>query len=315
VGIVNSLKARLEAFQRTKPGLFIKKVMDDQVPNMAALLAWGTLSALLPLLLGILGLAGFALTDPEMLDRVYAQLTSLIPAQSAELQEALEGVRRAAGGAAGIGILLLLFNGSAFFANMASVFDQAYHVESRNFFMQRVVAILMLIVVTLLIVVSTVALSLGSLVESLPFQLPFGPAVARVISWSVSIVSAILLFMLLYKVLPNADQGWRHVIPGTLLSVVLFYVIVQLFPVYMALFPPNQAYAAFGIVLVFTFFLYLLGLVFVLGAELNAFLQEPARAAALAEATKKAHQGQANIDERTGKVEAEATGDAPQVAR
>jgi hypothetical protein len=34
--------------------------------------------------------------------------------------------------------------------------------------------------------------------------------------------------------------------------------------------------------LVFTFFLYLLGLVFVLGAELNAFLQEPARSAALA---------------------------------
>ena len=79
---------------------------------------------------------------------------------------------------------------------------------------------------------------------------------------------------------------------------VLFFVIVQVFPLYMALFPPNQAYAVFGVFLVFTFFLYLLGFVFVLGAELNAFLQEPARSAALAEATKKAHQGQASSTSR-----------------
>ena len=79
----------------------------------------------------------------------------------------------------------------------------------------------------------------------------------------------------------------------------------------MAFFPPNQAYAVFGVFLVFTFFLYLLGFVFVIGAELNAFLQEPARSAALAEATKKAHQGKAQFDESTGAVTAEATGDAP----
>ena len=138
-----------------------------------------------------------------------------------------------------------------------------------------------------------------------------GPVLAKVISWSVSIVSTLLLFVLLYKVLPNAEQGWRNVLPGTLVAVVLFFLILQLFPLYVALFPPNQAYAVFGVFLVFTFFLYLLGFVFVIGAELNAFLQEPARSAALAEATKKAHQGQAQFDESSGAVTAEATGDAP----
>ena len=61
---MNSIKARLDAFQRSRPGLFGKKLMDDQVPNLAALLAWGTLSAMLPLMLGILGLAGLVLRDP-----------------------------------------------------------------------------------------------------------------------------------------------------------------------------------------------------------------------------------------------------------
>ena len=149
---MNGIKAKPEVLQHTRPGLFVKKLMDDQVPNLAALLAWGTLSALLPMMLGILGLAGLVLTNPEQLDRVYSTLASLVPTQSAELTQALEGVRRAAAGAAGVGLLLLLFNGSAFFANMASVFDQAYHVESRNFLMQRVVSIGMLIAVTALVI-------------------------------------------------------------------------------------------------------------------------------------------------------------------
>jgi membrane protein len=308
---MNGIKAKLEALQSTKPGLFVKKLMDDQVPNLAALLAWGTLSALLPLIFGMLGLAGFVLRDPERLDQVFTTLTAVLPAQSAELSQALEGVRRSAASAAGIGLILLLFNGSAFFANMASVFDQAYHVESRNFVMQRVVSIIMLIVFTTLLVLSTFALGLGSMVDNAALALPIGPVLAKVISWSVSIVSAILLFMLLYKVLPNAEQGWRNVLPGTLVAVVLFFLILQLFPLYTALFPPNQAYAVFGVFLVFTFFLYLLGFVFIIGAELNAFVQEPARSAALAEATKKAHQGQAEFDATTGVVKAEATGDAP----
>ena len=42
----------------------------------------------------------------------------------------------------------------------------------------------------------------------------------------------------------------------------------------------------------FTFYLYLLGFVFVIGAELNAFLQEPARAVALAESVARARRGE-----------------------
>jgi uncharacterized BrkB/YihY/UPF0761 family membrane protein len=75
------------------------------------------------------------------------------------------------------------------------------------------------------------------------------------------------------------------------MSSVLFFVILGVFPIYVGLFPPNQAYAVFGVFLVFTFWLYLLGFVFVLGVELNAFLQEPARSVALAEATQHALRG------------------------
>jgi hypothetical protein len=129
----------------------------------------------------------------------------------------------------------------------------------------------------------------------------------------VSILSALLLFLLIYKVLPNAKQGWRDVMPGALLATVLTLVISQMFPLYLRFFPPNHAYALFGVFLVLTFWLYLLGLVFVLGAELNAFLQQPARSVALAEATAAAQQGRASFNQRTGQVQAEASGQAPAI--
>src|SRR5258708_26599571 len=165
---------------------------------------------------------------------------------------------------------------------MASVFDQAYHVESRNFVMQRVVSVLMLIITTTLMIVATLAAGLASLIGNVPLGLPIGPVLARVFGWSISIVSAFVLFLLIYKALPNARQGWRDVLPGVLLASVLLLVISQIFPLYVVLFPPNHAYAVFGVFLVFTFWLYLLGFILVLGAELNAFLHEPARSVALA---------------------------------
>jgi membrane protein len=312
---MNALKAKLEAFQRSRVGLLLKKIMDDRAPNLAALLAWGTLSALLPLLLGVLSLAGLILRDPRRLDEVWNTLIAIVPPDAAApLSDAINGIRQASAASVGIvALVLLLVNGSSFFANMASVFDQAYHVPDRNFVLQRLVALLMLVITTALVVISTVAAGLSAVIGAapLPLGLPMGPLLARVVSWSISIVSVVLLFLLIYKVLPNAKQGWRDVLPGALLSTVLLFLISQIFPLYVAFFPPNQAYAVFGVFLVLTFYLYLLGFVFVLGAELNAFLQQPARSVALAEATAAAQQGRAEYNHRTGEVRAEASGEAP----
>ncbi|HEY3060564.1 MAG TPA: YihY/virulence factor BrkB family protein [Chloroflexota bacterium] len=282
---MNALKARLEAFQNSRLGLFLQQVMNDQAPNLAALLAWGTLSTLLPLMLGMLTVAGLVLRDPERLDQLYSTVLVLVPGQAAgTIGAALDGVRTTAAAPAGvIAIVLLVFNGSSFFANMGSVFDHVYHVESRNFVMQRLISLVMLVLATALLVTSTISLGIGSLLGNLPLGLGLNPVLAQVMTWSISILSAIVMFLLLYKILPNAQQGWRDVIPGALLSTVLFFVILAVFPLYVNIFPPNQAYAVFGVFLVFTFWLYLLGFVFVLGAELNAFLKQPARSAALAE--------------------------------
>ena len=148
---MNSLRARFQAFQRSfqrsTAGLFVQKLTDDQAPNLASLLAWSSLSAILPLILGVLSIAGLLLRDPQVLDQVYNTVLALVPGQAAgPVSDALQGVRMASAAPAGVvALVLLLYNGSSFFSNMASVFNQAYHVTSRNFFVERLIAIAMLV--------------------------------------------------------------------------------------------------------------------------------------------------------------------------
>ena len=306
------MREKLAAFQNSRAGQFLKKVMDDRAPNLAVLLAWGTLNTLFPLVLGILAIAGFVLRDPQRLDQLTSALFAVLPQEAATaLSNILTTTRESAGAASVVSILLLLFSGSNFFANMEMVFDIVYHVQDRNIVMQRLLAVVMLVMVTALLLVSTTAYSLGNLIGSLPIGLPVGPVLGRIVGWSISIISAILMFLLLYKILPNKPQGWKQTLPGALAAAVLFFVILQVFPLYLVIFGKGfQAYAAFGVFLLLMFWLYLLGLVLVIGAELNAFLEEPGRSTTLAEATAKAEEGQVALQQTTRSVEAVATGSA-----
>jgi membrane protein len=283
----------LNAFQRTRAGLFVRKLLNDQAPNLASLLAWGTLNALLPLLLGVLSLAGLVLRDPARLEQINTAILSALPADVANvLAGVLEGMQQAAASAGIVALVLFLINGSSFFSNMASVFDLAYHVQGRNVLFERLIGLCMLAATTALLVMSTFAAGVVGLVNNLPGADPASPILSQVVGWSIAIVGIFCLFWLLYRFLPNVSQGWRDVVPGTLLSSILLLIVSQVFPIYLTLFPPNHAYALFGVFLVITFWLYLVGFVLVLGAELNAFLRQPALAVALAQARDETATGQ-----------------------
>ncbi len=301
---------KLAAFKRSRAGQFVQKVQDDRAPNLAVLLAWGTLNTMLPLLLGILAIVGLIIRDPKQLDSLTGTLLAVLPEQAATaIHDILAQSRQSAGVAGIISLLLLLFTGTNFFANMQMVFNLAYHIEDRNIIMQRVVALIMLILVTALLLISTTAYGIGNTIGSLPIALPVGPVLGRLLGWLISLVSALAMFLLLYKILPNKSQGWKQALPGAVAAAVLFFVILQVFPLYLAVFGKGfAAYQAFGVFLVLMFWLFLLGLVLVGGAELNAFLEQPGRSTALAASKAKAEKGQVETSEEGGEVRAEATG-------
>jgi membrane protein len=273
--------------------------MDDRALTLASLVAWGMLNTFLPLLLGILSLVGFLLGDSPAAAAVEATLLAALPPAAATLvRDSLTQIKQAAGVAGLVSLGLLLFNGSNFFVTLESVFDLAYHVPERDPIRQRLVSFAALFVLTGLVLLATGAAAAGGVFgQAVVAALPrLGAVVDAGLATAVSVAALVATFVLMYWGLPNTRVSLRQALPGGLVASALFLAVLRLFPLYVALFGQGfSVYAAFGTVLLFMFWLYIVGVVLVGGAELNAFLQEPERSVALASLAARAVAGRLEV--------------------
>lgn len=75
---------------------------------------------------------------------------------------------------------------------------------------------------------------------------------------------------LLYYAIPNVKQKLRQTIPGSLLAVTLWIILERLFSFYLNNFHQiNFVYGSLAGVIISLMFFYLIGLVFIIGAEFN----------------------------------------------
>ena len=87
------------------------------------------------------------------------------------------------------------------------------------------------------------------------------------------VLSGFVLFLVLYLVVPNRPLSPRQVWPGALLAGAAFEALGYVFPLYMSLNQGINAYGrTFALLFVLMFFFYVVGVITVVGAELNAVL-------------------------------------------
>jgi membrane protein len=78
-----------------------------------------------------------------------------------------------------------------------------------------------------------------------------------------------LVFLIVYRVVPNVTHGWRDVWLGALLATVLFEVLKNGFAIYIANFGNFDAvYGSLGVLLLFMLWTYFAASILLLGAEL-----------------------------------------------
>jgi membrane protein len=172
----------------------------------------------------------------------------------------------------------LLWSGSALFGSMALAFNSFYSLKDRGFIGQRLMAFVMIFVFLVLIIVSVVASGaatflLGFPAELLPIDVPGLGLLQSVAGWGLSVASAFLMFLAIYRIVPNGPMTLGGIWKGALLAAVLFALINQLFPIYLRFFGGSfQAYKTLGLFLLLMTWFYLMARILVLGCELNAFL-------------------------------------------
>ena len=253
----------------------MRKFLADGGGNQAVLIAWNALTAIFPIALALVAVGGLFLglagISADSISKLVANLFP--PDQQQPALDAINGVKQRSGLIGLIAFLGLLWVGSGLFGAMEGAFAIVYETDGRPFVRQKLMALAMMGLFTVLALVAVGSSTALAFLGRFP-QLS-GP-VGAALGDTVSVLAGCLLFLVIYIVVPNRRQGLRNVWPGALFAGVAFNLLTLLFPIYLQI---NEGINQYGKTFAFLFimltFFYFFGLITMLGAEINAVLEEP----------------------------------------
>src|SRR5256885_12334485 len=154
------------------PGRVIRKFLEDQAPNWAALIAWNALFAMFPIVIFAASILGYALRlFGQANDAVYKTIFTAIPGdvkQQDELLKAVSGVKSQSGILLLVGLVGLLWGGSALFGVMEQAFAVIYHTRPRDFVPQKLIAFGMVLLFTVLVGVAVATSAALPAIKNIP---------------------------------------------------------------------------------------------------------------------------------------------------
>jgi membrane protein len=255
-----------------------KEVKADQVPLLAAGVAFYTLLALFPAIIAGVSIYGLV-ADPQTVRDQIDKLTQMLSPQTADLVgKQLIEVTSSAGGALGVatvvGILTALWSASSGMKALVTGVNLAYdETETRTFVKLRGLSILLTLGAMLLLTVA------GATIAGFP---PIADNLPVALQWVVSILRFVVLAVLLilglaalYRYAPNRDKPkWTWVSWGSVVATVLWILASIGFSIYVNSFGNyNKTYGALAGIIILMFWLYLTAVIVLVGAELNTEME------------------------------------------
>ena len=260
---------------------FFNKFNNDWVMNFASALAFNLITAILPILIAILGVAGlvFGHLDPTAESQLIAHLQQIFPSSGDFVTLAFNQLNKSAGILVIIAILLAIFGGSRLFISMEGYFDIIYHVRPRGVIKQNIMAIVMLLIFSVLTVPMVLAASIPAVLPTLfkdasLSSLANSKILIGVVSIIVSLLISWVLFLAIYIVVPNQHISFRNSRLGAAVAAVLLQIYLSFFfPFYTTHFLGNYT-GNIGLTIVLLFFFYYFAVILLIGTEINAYFAE-----------------------------------------
>lgn len=253
---------------------------DDNGLGLAAQLAYYFFLALFPALLVLVSLAGL-ISDGPLFVRILGQLDGVAPRAVVDIiREQLAALsQHSGGGILTFGAAAALWSSSAAMVGLIDALNRAYDVEdARPWWKQRLLAIALTFGVAAFALAATALVvsgpELGSWAAGL---LGLGPVFEwtwTLLRWPLGLLLIATAFALVYYFAPDVDQDLVWLTPGSVLATVLWLLGSLAFRYYVVNFGSyNATYGPIGGVMVLMLWLYLSGLVVIIGAELNSEIE------------------------------------------
>jgi len=262
-GRLDILKSALDSFSKTR------------APQAAASLAYYAIFSLFPLLLVLVAGGSYILNSEQVYQSVTQWIQESLPVSPQLINENLRQVLDARGAVGIIGLLTLLWSASGFFTNLAYNINLAWQDASRrNFLEKRLVGLGMIAGLSGLLVLSLGLDWITNLVPLLNLSSAslLGSSLWGLFSDFASWLTIFLLFLALYRWVPNTEVHWSATFWGALITSIAWKVATAGFTWYIGsgLGRYSLVYGSLGAIVALLFLIFIVSMITLFGAHLSA---------------------------------------------
>ncbi|MGI8574589.1 MAG: YihY/virulence factor BrkB family protein [Egibacteraceae bacterium] len=271
----------------------LAEIKRDDVPSLAAGVAFKIFLSLFPSLLAAVAIFGLVTSGAE-LAQLLNQLRALAPNATEFLQQPLRDLVAQNPGLASttaiIGALGGIWAASSAAVTLMKALSRAYEVEEgRKFVGQRVIALAITLALFLALITMALLLVAGGSIEDAILERTTligavettADVLSTIARYLMAVLALMVLFAFVYWVGPDRHPrpSWRWISPGAVVGVVGWLLLSGLFGVYTSIAQPseNPAYGTFGSIIVFLLWLQLSMVALLIGAEINSEIRRARR--------------------------------------
>lgn len=255
-----------------------KGFSEDKVTKLSGSLAYYTVFSMGPLLVMIIALCGIFLKKDAIENRIYFILEDFVGKDTAiQLQEIIKnaGIGDKGTVAAIVSIVMLLVGATTVFAEVQDSINSIWGLKPKpkrgwlKLLQNRFLSFSVIISLGFLLLVS---LAITGLIEGLGdyLQARF-PDVTVVVFYIMNLALTLgvsmLIFAVIFKVLPDARIRWKDVFAGALVTAILFLIGKFAISLYISTTEVGSTYGAAGSLVVLLVWVYYSSIILYIGAE------------------------------------------------
>jgi membrane protein len=265
-----SSRGRLDILKNT-----LKTFSETRAAQAAASLAYYAIFSLFPLLLVIIAGGSYFLSSQQIYREITRLVQQAIPVSPELIYENLHQVLDARGTVGLVGLVTLLWSASGVFTNLAYNINLAWPGASRrNYFEKRLVGLGIIAGLGGLLLLS---LALDWITNLIPFLNTDSASSSSLGPWRLfsslsSWLTIFLLFLALYRWVPNTDVHWQASFWGALTASIAWKVATAGFSWYLrsGLGRYRLVYGSLGAIVALLFLIFIVSLITLFGAHLCA---------------------------------------------
>ena len=259
---------------------FMIRLNSDHAGAFAAQAAYFMLLSFIPFLLLLLTMIQYT---PITQDVVTNVLLRVLPENGDFRKLLLNIIREVYGKSTAVvpvSALFTLWSAGKGVQALTNGVNAIYHVEeTRNYIIMRVRSAIYTLLFIFAVIGSLLLLVFGNTIQKLLEK--YIPVLARITAYvigmrtSITLLILIVVFLMIYKFLPNRKASVRNQLPGAVVSAVAWSLFSLGFSVYLDVYDGfSNMYGSLTTVVLILLWLYFCMYIILIGAEINAYFEE-----------------------------------------